>query len=189
MGKGLRAWAEQNPAFEGAGDMLERLAVAVANVHARTGAPICTHAHAPGKRGLDQQRVLAAHGADLGKVMIGHSNESTDLGYLEKIIENGSYLGWDRCGLPVAVPLDTQIDTLAALVGRGYANRIMLAHDKSSFMDWFTAADYASDELARFPAELQARWPPKRRPWMSEDPRMDLFDAVGLARVFWPSNP
>lgn len=118
-----------------------RLARAVANVHLRTGAPICTHAHAPSKRGLDQQRALREKGVDLGRVLIGHSNETTDLDYLTQVIENGSYLGWDRCGLPLAVPLDTQIDTLAALCERGYANRVMLSHDKASFMDWFTNAE------------------------------------------------
>ncbi len=120
---------------------VERLANAVASVHLRTGAPICTHAHAPSKRGLDQQRVLAGRGVDLGRVMIGHSNETADLDYLTKVIDDGSYLGWDRCGLPVSVPLDTQIETLAALCERGYAGRIMLSHDKSSFMDWFTSAE------------------------------------------------
>jgi Holliday junction resolvasome RuvABC endonuclease subunit len=34
---------------------------------------------------------------------------------------------------------------------------------------------------ARFPSELGYRLPPKRRPWMSEDYRMDMFDAVALA--------
>lgn len=38
----------------------------------------------------------------------------------------------------------------------------------------------------KFPVELGMRLPPKRRPWMSEDPRMDIFDAVGLAVAFWP---
>jgi phosphotriesterase-related protein len=120
---------------------VQRLALAVASVHGRTGAPICTHAHASSRRGLDQQRLLASRGVDLGRVLIGHSNESTDLGYLEELIAAGSYLGWDRCGLQVTVPLDTQLDTLASLCERGYANRIMLSHDKSSFMDWFTAAE------------------------------------------------
>jgi hypothetical protein len=40
----------------------------------------------------------------------------------------------------------------------------------------------------KFPVELETRLPPKRRPWMSEDPRMDIFDAVGLAAAFWPKN-
>ena len=120
---------------------VERLAIAVANVHARTGTPVCTHAHAPTRRGLEQQQILAARGADLGRVMIGHSNECTDLGYLEQIIDNGSYIGWYRCGLAVAVPLAGQLDILARLCERGYAGRIMLSHDKASFIDWFTNAE------------------------------------------------
>ena len=40
----------------------------------------------------------------------------------------------------------------------------------------------------KFPVELGTRLPPKRRAWMSEDPRMDIFDAVGLAVAFWPAN-
>jgi len=71
-----------------------RLARAVANVSVRTGTVICTHAHAPTKRGLDQQRIFAAAGVDLGRVMIGHANETTDLDYLQQLIDNGSYMGW-----------------------------------------------------------------------------------------------
>jgi len=42
---------------------------------------------------------------------------------------------------------------------------------------------YALAEIlaARFPDELGFRLPPKRRPWMSEDYRMDIFDSVALA--------
>lgn len=35
----------------------------------------------------------------------------------------------------------------------------------------------------RFPEELGSRLPPKRRAWMSEDSRMDIFDAVALAVI------
>lgn len=37
----------------------------------------------------------------------------------------------------------------------------------------------------KFPGELAGKLPPKRRPWENEDGRMDMFDAVGLAVVFW----
>jgi len=33
----------------------------------------------------------------------------------------------------------------------------------------------------RFPEELGSRLPPERKPWMSEDSRMNIFDAVALA--------
>jgi hypothetical protein len=36
----------------------------------------------------------------------------------------------------------------------------------------------------QFPEELAWRLPPKRKTWNSEDSRMDIFDAVGLAVVF-----
>ena len=39
---------------------------------------------------------------------------------------------------------------------------------------------------ALFPIELAPRLPPKRKVWKSEDPRMDIFDAAGLAVAFWP---
>jgi phosphotriesterase-related protein len=120
---------------------VRRVVTAVANVAARTGAPVCTHAHAPTRRGLDQQQIFRERGLDLGRVMIGHSNETTDLGYLEAIIDAGSYLGWDRCGLHLIVPLDAQMDTLATLCERGYADRVMLSHDRASFTDWFTNAE------------------------------------------------
>ena len=40
----------------------------------------------------------------------------------------------------------------------------------------------------RFPEELASRLPPKRRPWMSEDHRMDIFDAVALCLAFCYCN-
>ena len=49
-----------------------------------------------------------------------------------------------------------------------------------------TATKHAIAEnlASRFQAELGASVPPKRRPWMSEDHRMGIFDAVALAVVF-----
>ncbi len=87
---------------QGMTEDVERLTRAIANVHVRTGTVICTHTHAQTQRGLDQQRIFEEHGVDLGRVMIGHSNETTDLEYLERLIENGSYVGWDRCELDIA---------------------------------------------------------------------------------------
>lgn len=36
-----------------------------------------------------------------------------------------------------------------------------------------------------FPEELADWVPPKRKLWKSQLSRMDIFDAVGLAVVFW----
>ena len=51
-----------------------------------------------------------------------------------------------------------------------------------------TKHDIAEFLTNGFPEELDSRLPPKRRPWMSEDGRMDIFDAVSLALAFLSSK-
>lgn len=55
---------------------------------------------------------------------------------------------------------------------------------------FFADGEGTKDALAallaeRFPEELKSRLPPKRRPWMSEDYRMGIFDAVALGLAPW----
>src|SRR5437667_2701853 len=78
---------------------VERILRATAQAHRRTGVPISTHTHARKRVGLDQQRVFREEGVDLSRVVIGHSGDTTDLGYLEALIVNGSTIGMDRFGI------------------------------------------------------------------------------------------
>src|SRR4051812_45137945 len=117
---------------------IERLIRAVAKTHLRTDVPIMTHTHAKTRRGLDQQRILREEGVDLSRVLIGHSNETNDLGYLIEMMEAGSYLGFDRCGLKIDHPLEDQQETLVELCKRGYASKIVLSQDRNCAWDWTT---------------------------------------------------
>lgn len=116
---------------------VERVMRAVAQAHVRTGAPITVHTNVHNRSGLDAQRVLREEGADLTKVVIGHSGDSTDLDYLMELADAGSILGMDRFGLDVLLPFEQRVDTVAELAKRGYADRMVLAHDASCFIDWF----------------------------------------------------
>jgi len=116
---------------------VERILRAVARVHRATGLPISTHTHAATRRGLDQQRVFAEEGVDLSRVVIGHSGDSTDLGYLEELLAAGSTLGMDRFGVDVLCPTERRIDTVAALCERGWAGQLVLSHDTNCHIDWF----------------------------------------------------
>src|ERR1700676_1252105 len=100
---------------------VERVLRAVARVHRRTGLPISPHPHAPSQRGLDQQRVFTEEGVDLSRVVIGHSGDTTDLDYLEKLIANGSYIGMDRFGINTILSFEDRVNTVAALCERGHA--------------------------------------------------------------------
>jgi phosphotriesterase-related protein len=117
---------------------IERLIRAAARTHLRTDVPIMTHTHAATRRGLDQQRILREEGVDLSRVLIGHSNETSDLGYLTEMMDAGSYLGFDRCGLKIDHPLEDQQETLVELCKRGYAERIVLSQDRNCAWDWTT---------------------------------------------------
>ncbi len=115
---------------------VERVLRAVAQAHLRTGVPISTHTHAPTRRGLEQQQVFKEEGVDLGRVIIGHSGDTTDCDYLEELIANGSYIGMDRFGIDVQLPTQERTETVAEMCRRGHANRMVLSHDAACFIDW-----------------------------------------------------
>ncbi|OCW84407.1 phosphotriesterase [Nocardia farcinica] len=116
---------------------VERVMRAVGQTSAQTGAPITVHTDPHSQSGLVAQRVLAEEGADLTKVVIGHSGDSVDLDYLMKLADAGSILGMDRFGLDLLLPFDERVNTVAELCKRGYADRMALAHDAACFIDWF----------------------------------------------------
>ena len=116
--------------------MNERVLRASARAHRETGAPICTHTHPASRTGLDQQRVFKEEGADLGRVVIGHSDDSDDIGYLEEIIQNGSFCGMDRMGLESPRTSEQRAEMVTRLVERGYADRITLSHDSCCVFHW-----------------------------------------------------
>ena len=116
---------------------VERVLRAVARAHRRTGVPISTHTHARSERGLDQQRIFAEEGVDLTRVVIGHSGDTTDLGYLERLAGAGSYLGMDRFGLDMFCGFEERVDTVAALCRRGLAGQVVLSHDAGCHTDAF----------------------------------------------------
>lgn len=112
---------------------VDRVLRAIARVHRATGKPISTHTHAETRRGLDQQRVFRDEGVDLSRVVIGHCGDTTDLDYLTALMDAGSYIGMDRFGLDIFLPTPQRVATVAELVRRGYASRMVLSHDTSCF--------------------------------------------------------
>jgi phosphotriesterase-related protein len=115
---------------------VERVLRAVAKAHRRTGVPISTHTHAATRRGLEQQRIFTDDGVDLTRVVIGHSGDTTDLDYLDELIGNGSYIGMDRFGADVFLPFEDRVNTVARMCERGHADKMVLSHDASCFIDW-----------------------------------------------------
>jgi len=119
---------------------VERIARAVARTHLDTGAPITVHTSGPHQTGRTAVRIFREEGVDLTKVVIGHAGDSNDLDYLSELADTGATLGMDRFGLDLFNPTAERVKTIAALATRGYADRMVLSHDASCFIDYFGAA-------------------------------------------------
>jgi phosphotriesterase-related protein len=121
---------------------VERVMRAVGKANLRTGAPITVHTNCHRQTGLIAQRVLSEEGVDLRDVIIGHCGDSTDLDYLMKVADQGSILGMDRFGMNGMLPLKARVETVAALVKRGYLDRLALSHDCWCWSDFFPSEEH-----------------------------------------------
>ena len=116
---------------------VEKVVRAAARAHRATGAPITTHTYAAGEMGTRQQDILAEEGVDLTRVIIGHSGDSKDTEYLLRLLGHGSYIGMDRFGLDMLLPTADRVATVALLCRLGHADRMILSHDATSYIDWY----------------------------------------------------
>jgi len=66
----------------------------------------------------------------MDRIAIGHSADSTDVGYLESLLKTGVYLSMDRYPGGAGRPnWEQRNETVKALIDRGWASRLMLGHD------------------------------------------------------------
>ena len=112
----------------------ERVLEAAARAHAQTNAPILTHSLARNRMGEQQAAVLERLGVDPSRVVIGHSDDATDIDYLVMLADRGYRIGMDRLPNGNLPEYGTQnvaarLDMIAALVARGYAEHLVLSHD------------------------------------------------------------
>lgn len=115
----------------------ERILRAVARTHRETGAPITVHTNSWVGAGRMAKDLFQEENVDLTKVVIGHAGDSNDLDYLKELADAGCLLGMDRFGLDIYNPTEQRVETIAALAEQGYAERMVLAHDASCFIDYF----------------------------------------------------
>jgi len=121
--------------------VIENILRASARAQKATGVPISTHTWAAGRVGETQQAIFAQEGVDLRRVIIGHSGDSEDLGYLRGLMERGSTIGMDRFGLENFLPTDKRVEVLARLCAEGYAPKMVLSHDANCWTDMLSEDD------------------------------------------------
>jgi phosphotriesterase-related protein len=103
----------------------------------QTGAPIMAHSAPGAGTGPEQVAIFEEEGVDLSRVQIAHTGDTDDLDYIQGLLDKGVYVGMDRYGLEMYLPMEQRNATVAALLERGHAERMMIAADSCASIDWF----------------------------------------------------
>jgi len=102
------------------------LLLAAAKASVATGAPIITHTE--GILGDEQQRILTSAGVPAQRIIIGHSCLSRNFDYHLSIAQGGSYLAFDRFGMP-GMTDEARVASILKLLDAGCAAHLMVSHD------------------------------------------------------------
>ena len=121
----------------GVTEHVEKIHRAVARASVQTGAPIMAHSMPAVGTGPRQVEIFAEEGVDLARVQVAHCGDTDDVGYIEGLIDRGVYVGLDRYGLEMFLPIDKRNATAAELLRRGHAERLMISQDYCATIDWF----------------------------------------------------
>ena len=101
---------------------------AAAKASNETGVPITTHTD-DGALGLEQQQLLAEHGVPAHRIIIGHVCGTGDQAYHWRLVQGGTYLGFDRFGIESSNPDAVRVASLLALMRAGATSRVVVSHD------------------------------------------------------------
>ena len=121
----------------GVTDNVEKIHRAVARASVQTGAPIMAHSMPAVATGPRQVEIFKEEGVDLSRVQIAHCGDSEDVGYIESLLAEGVYVGLDRYGLEMYLPIDKRNAVAAELLRRGHAERLTISQDFCATIDWF----------------------------------------------------
>jgi phosphotriesterase-related protein len=116
---------------------IEKVHRAVARASNRTGKPIMAHSRPASGTGPEQMRIFIDEGVDPALVQVAHTGDTDDLDYIERLLDTGCFIGLDRYGIDIYLPTENRQATTLALLERGYADRMFIAQDYCSTIDWF----------------------------------------------------
>ncbi|MBB4264025.1 phosphotriesterase [Bradyrhizobium sp. CIR3A] len=127
----------------------KKVLAAACIAHKATGVPIITHT-TEGCAGLEQQQLFAAGGVDAHRCLIGHCCVNPDLVYHRRIVEGGSYIGFDQIGMEYVQRDDTRADNVAQLLRDGFGKQIIMSMDRlCGYLGKPTAHQLTAEERAK----------------------------------------
>jgi len=121
----------------GVNENIEKIHRACARASLRTGLPIMAHSRPASNTGPRQVEIFLEEGVAPEKIQIAHTGDTDDLGYIEGLLEKGVWIGLDRFGIEMYLPMENRLTTAAALLERGYEKQMFISADSCASIDWF----------------------------------------------------
>jgi phosphotriesterase-related protein len=141
----------------GVGPNIEKVHRAAARASKRTGMPIMAHTRPASNTGPRQLEILLdEEGVAPEKVQLAHTGDTDDLDYIEGVLARGVFIGMDRYGLELFLPIEKRNATVLELLKRGYADRMMLSQDFPVAFDWYSPE--MMEQLSAAGAEKDWSW-------------------------------
>jgi phosphotriesterase-related protein len=165
----------------GVTDNVEKIHRACARASLQTGSPIMAHSMPAAGTGPRQVEIFLEEGLAPEKIQIAHCGDSPDVEYVQGLLDQGVYVGLDRYGLDMFLPIDQRNAVTAELLRRGHAERVVISQDHCATIDWFPAE--AAEQLLNSPAIHNWSFTlvfEEVIPWLREQGVMDdgVFDTV-----------
>lgn len=112
--------------------------------------PVFCHTASPAAMGLPAFEVLGQY-LPAHRIILGHTGDTNDRGYLRAAAETGCYLGFDRFGY---CGRDNSVESLTAnilwLWEQGYGDRILLSHDAAVYLAFWDSWEKSKSQITDF---------------------------------------
>jgi phosphotriesterase-related protein len=115
---------------------IETVHRAAARASLKTGAPIMAHSRPASNTGPRQVEIFLEEGVAPEKIQVAHCGDTDDIGYIEGLLDKGVYVGLDRYGWSVFLPVEPRNKTTLALLERGHVEQMFLSQDWVVALDW-----------------------------------------------------
>lgn len=114
--------------FEKMTSLEKKVFIVASRVQKKTGVYISTHTSL-GKLGHEQLDIIEKNGGNLEKVILGHTDLSKDIHYIETLLKRGVYISFDTIGKINYLSEEKRIEYIKYLCDRGWENKILLSVD------------------------------------------------------------
>jgi phosphotriesterase-related protein len=135
----------------------DKFLTAATIAHKATGTAILTHTE-DGLCGPEQQQIFGREGVELHRCLIGHCCGSADGAYHRRVVDAGSYIGFDRIGSIARQPDEARADGVVRLIDAGFQQQIMLSQDRICSIRGAKPPPHVAQWIADLTA--QGQWPP-----------------------------